>query len=204
MSQYVVSPSLVPQLPSTSMEQTQALWAQETARVHLADALPRRWTHTCGVAARARSLAPILDEYADLLEAAAWLHDVGYAPALVDTTFHPLDGAHYLRDIEHADELLCRLVAHHSGAMEEAEERGLWAQLRGEFEPARGDLADALTYCDLTTTPDGTETAVEDRIAEVLSRYGPEHLVSRALERSAPRLIQATNRTARRLEAALL
>jgi hypothetical protein len=32
--------------------------------------------------------------------AAAWLHDIGYAPAIAEsgTGFHPLDGARYLRD----------------------------------------------------------------------------------------------------------
>ena len=33
----------------------------------------------------------------DDLVAAAWLHDIGYAPELVETGFHPLDGARYLR-----------------------------------------------------------------------------------------------------------
>ena len=29
---------------------------------------------------------------------AAWLHDVGYAPSLVETGLHALDGARFLRD----------------------------------------------------------------------------------------------------------
>jgi hypothetical protein len=28
---------------------------------------------------------------------AAWLHDIGYAPELAVTGFHPLDGARFLR-----------------------------------------------------------------------------------------------------------
>jgi hypothetical protein len=36
-----------------------------------------------------------------------------------------LDGARYLRDDQHADTMLCRLVAHHSHAIVEAGERGL-------------------------------------------------------------------------------
>ena len=39
-----------------------------------------------GVAARARSLAPVLGADADLLEAAAWLHDIGHAPGRRDRT----------------------------------------------------------------------------------------------------------------------
>jgi len=96
---------------------SQAHWAAEVARKFLEVPLSRRWAHVQGVAAQARSLAPILGGDADLLEAAAWLHDIGYSPKLADTGFHPLDGARYLRDVEHADPMLCRLVANHSCAI---------------------------------------------------------------------------------------
>src|SRR4029077_17233843 len=45
----------------------------------LQESLPRRWAHVQGVAARARTLALVLGTDGDLLEAAAWLHDIGYA-----------------------------------------------------------------------------------------------------------------------------
>ena len=61
------------------------------------------------MAARARSLAPVLGADAELLEAAAWLHDIGYAPGLAVAGLHALDGARYLRDAQHADAMLCRL-----------------------------------------------------------------------------------------------
>src|SRR5690348_3709666 len=132
----------------------QANWAEEIARKLLEVPLPRRWAHSQGVARQARALRSILGKDADLLEAAAWLHDVGYSPELVDTGFHPLDGARYLRDAQHAKHLLCRLVAHHSCALIEAEERGLRRILLGEFPvPPRG-LAEVLTYCDMTTSPE--------------------------------------------------
>src|SRR5690606_30515765 len=112
------------------------------------------------------------------LTAAAYLHDIGYSPELVDTGFHPLDGARYLRDVAGADERLCRLVAHHSCAVNEATERDLYDALTKEFAPERQELADALTYCDMTTGPDGRHLDVHERLAEIHSRYGPEHLVS--------------------------
>src|SRR5690242_2167268 len=102
-----------------------ASWAEPLAQALLQDSLPRRWAHVQGVATRARSLAPALGTDAELLEAAAWLHDIGYAPGLVVTGLHSLDGAQYLRDAQHAGALLCRLVAHHSCALIEAGERGL-------------------------------------------------------------------------------
>jgi HD superfamily phosphodiesterase len=104
---------------------TLASWAEHLAWALLRDPLPRRWAHVQGVAARACSLAPVLGASTDLLEAAAWLHDIGYAPGLVVTGLHTLDGARYLRDAHRADAMLCRLVAHHSCAIVEAEERGL-------------------------------------------------------------------------------
>jgi HD superfamily phosphodiesterase len=150
-----------------------ASWAEHLAQALLQEPLPRRWAHVQGVARQARALAPVLGADADLLQAAAWLHDVGYAPGLAATGFHPLDGARYLRDAQHADTMLCRLVAHHSCAIIEAGERGLADVLSLEFEPAPHVLSSALTYCDATTNPDGELVPVERRLAEIRDRYGP-------------------------------
>ena len=175
--------------------------AHDIARSLLEEPLPRRWAHVQGVANTARTLAGVLGRNADLLVAAAILHDVGYAPNLAGTRFHPLDGARYLRDVEHADATLCRLVAHHSCAIIEAEERGLASELAREFKPAPRDLADALIYCDMTTGPDGQRMPIGQRLAEIRARYGPADLVTRALARSAPQLEAATARVVRKLEA---
>ena len=173
--------------------------AHDIARSLLEDSLPRRWAHVQGVAETARTLAPVLGKNADLLIAAAILHDIGYAPRLADTGFHPLDGARYLRDIEHAQPMVCRLVAHHSCAVIEAEERGLVRQLAREFKPAPRDLADALIYCDMTTGPDGQRMRIGQRLADIRARYGPTDLVTRAIARSAPELEAATGRIACKL-----
>ena len=176
-------------------------WAEDVARSLLEQPLPRRWAHVQGVADAARTLTTILGGDAGLLTAAAVLHDIGYAPGLRDCGFHPLDGARYLRDVEHADALLCRLVAHHSCAIIEAEEHGLAADLAREFKPAPRSLADALIYCDMTTGPGGQAMTVEQRLADIRARYGPAHPVTRALARSAPQLTAATSRVARKLSA---
>ena len=180
---------------------SQAEWAEASARKLLAKPLPRRWAHTQGVAATARDLAPVLGPDADLVTAAAWLHDIGYAPGVAATGFHPLDGARHLRDAEKASGMLCRLVAHHSCAINEAVERGLAYELVAEFRPARPDLADALIYCDMTTSPDGHRLPVARRLAEIRCRYGPGHLVSRSIARSAPELTSAVGRVRGRLAA---
>jgi hypothetical protein len=179
-------------------------WAEEIARKLLEVPLPRRWTHSRGVARQARTLGPILGKDADLLEAAAWLHDIGYSPELADTGFHPLDGARYLRDVQQADDMLCRLVAHHSCAMIEAEERGLRRVLLRDFPPPPRGLAEALTYCDMTTSPDGNQLTVHDRLAEIGMRYGPGHIVTRSIERSSPALVMSAARVQRRMSKALI
>jgi HD superfamily phosphodiesterase len=74
---------------------------------------------------------------ADLVTAATWLHDIGYAPSVAATGFHPLGGARHLRDNEGADVMLCRLVAQNACAISEAIERGLARELATEFRPAR-------------------------------------------------------------------
>ena len=121
----------------------------------------------------------------------AWLHDIGYAPSLILTGLHQLDGARYLRDAEHADAMLCRLVGHHFCAIIEAGERGLADVLSLEFEPAPYALSSVLTCCDMTTSPDGEIVPVEQRLAEIHDRYGPGHLVSRSIQRATPMILGA-------------
>lgn len=157
----------------------------------------RRWTHSEGVARQAERLGALVSgEDREVLVAAAYLHDVGYAPALVDTGFHPIDGGRHLRTLAH--ERLAALVAYHSAALEEARLRGLGAEL-AEFSEERSLVADILTFCDLTTGPDGQRLTPTERLDEVVRRYGPDDLVSRAVRDAEPRLM----RTVARVEAKL-
>jgi putative nucleotidyltransferase with HDIG domain len=172
--------------------------AEALARDLLAQELPRRWAHTQGVAGRARELAEVLGSEAELVEVAGWLHDIGYASTITVTGFHPLDGARHLRDVLEADELLCRLVAHHSCAVIEATERGIVA-LSDEFALPRQDLLEALTYCDLTAGVDGRPVDVDERLSEILTRYPADHIVHRSVTRSKPVLLAAARNVRRRL-----
>jgi HD superfamily phosphodiesterase len=177
-------------------------WAEEVARTLLENPLPRRWAHTQGVAATARTLSGVLGEHAGLITAAAWLHDIGYSPAVARTGLHQLDGARHLRDTRQADDLLCRLVAHHTRSTNEAAERGLAAELADEFAPPPADLEDALIYCNMTTGPDGQRLPLTQRLADIFDRYEPGHPVSRAITRSAPELNATVARVTRQLTGA--
>jgi HD domain len=174
-------------------------WAAgEAAR--LLGPLGDRWRHVRGVAQQARRIASILgDAEAPVLLAAAYLHDVGWAPELADTRFHPIDGARWVRSQGH--DRLARLVAHHSEARFEAHLQGLGDEL-GEFEREDSPTGDALTYCDLTTGPTGEPITPVARWDEIERRYGPNSIVVNALARSRQSLLAAVRRTERRIEGA--
>jgi hypothetical protein len=55
-----------------------------------------------------------------------------------------------------------------------------------------------LTYCDMTTSPDGELVPVELRLAEIHHRYGPGHLVSRSIQRATPMILGAVEQVRRR------
>jgi hypothetical protein len=59
--------------------------ARALARELLEHGLARRWRHVGGVAAQVTQLVGMPPATRELLTSAAWLHDIGYASALVDT-----------------------------------------------------------------------------------------------------------------------
>jgi hypothetical protein len=164
----------------------------ELAEAKLAASLPRRWRHVRSVARRARWVGKQLSLSEDLV-AAAWLHDIGYAPDLVETGFHPLDGARYLRQMG-IDGQVVSLVAYHSCAPIEADVRGLGAELASEFLLADSLLTDVLLYCDMTTGPGGDYVRPADRLVEIRGRYGPDHEVTRFVERAASEILATAGR----------
>jgi putative nucleotidyltransferase with HDIG domain len=175
--------------------------ARELATRYLASQANRRWQHVQAVAAQATRVAAVLGLDADVLVSAAWLHDIGYAPDLMVTGFHPLDGARFLRSIGF-DERIAALVAHHSCALIEADERGLEDELASEFPREESVTADALLYCDMTTGPAGEPLTVSERLNEIRSRYGPNHVVTRFVDRAEDEIVAAVRRTEERLEKA--
>lgn len=168
-----------------SRTEPELTWAERTA-AELLSSLEARWRHTLRVVERAQSFRDVLDgDELEVLLAAGYLHDVGYAPELAKAGFHPLDGARFVREAGH--ERLARLVAHHSTSDAEADERGFAEQL-AEFPAEDSLVARALTYCDLTTGPDGEEVGVSARLVELGDRLGEDDPTVRAVRREASRL----------------
>ena len=135
-------------------------------------------------------LAP---EDADVLVAAAYLHDVGYAPELALTGFHPLDGAQHLRGLGYGR--LAGLVAHHTQGRHEARLRGLEEAL-ADFDDEDSLVSAALAYCDLTTGPGGERMTPEQRLLDVEARYGDDSPVTNGLRAAWPDLMDSIDQVA--------
>src|SRR5262249_10008291 len=118
---------------------------------------------------------------------------IGYASVLVDTGFHPIDGARHLRRLA-TDERIVNLVAHHSCARVEAQLRGLTAVLEDEFPRDAALPHDELCYSDQTTSPDGEGVDVTERRAEIRERYEEGHVVRQFVDKAEPELVAIVRR----------
>ena len=108
-----------------------------------------------------------------------------------------MDGARFLERIG-CDARLCALVAHHSGARFEAEERGLSHEL-AVFSLEDSPVMDALVAADFTTGPQGQDVGYDERIDEILDRYPPDSPVRHAATRAREELRPHVQRVAARL-----
>ncbi|WP_131769787.1 HD domain-containing protein [Candidatus Protofrankia californiensis] len=176
--------------------------AAERLASELLAPLGDRWAHVREVAARAREAAVAVEpEERDLLVTAAWLHDIGYAPAVGLLRFHPVDGARFLQQRSDVSRRLCALVAHHSCARIEAEERGL-SDVLASWELEESPVMDALVFADMTTGPKGQRFTFAERVEEIFSRYGEGSVVHRSIARARPLLGVSIDRTLHRLAVA--
>lgn len=163
----------------------------------LVEPLGRRWLHLRAVGRCAESAAGALALDPVRFPAAAWLHDIGYAPDLIDTGMHAIDGARYLAR-QGWDPLIVSMVAHHTCAHLEAAERGLSDALN-DFERPPADYEDAICFCDMTNGPAGDPVAAADRLDEIEVRYGPDHLVTRFIRKARPEILGSVSRVQDRL-----
>ena len=159
---------------------------------------PDRVRHLGAVAERAAALSVTVPAtMVDTLVASGWLHDIGYAPALRQTGFHPLDGARYLRG-QGWPEPVCALVAHHSGSRFVARICGLDGALR-EFEFVEDAPSDVLTVADNTAGHDGSLVTMSARLRQKLQRHGPDWPGARANPERDDYIRAAAHRVVQRL-----
>jgi hypothetical protein len=166
---------------------------------HILDSDPDRLAHSKAAARRAEFLTLTVEpECAALLVAAAWLHDIGYAPRLRDTGFHPIDGARHLQIIGWPP-AICNLVAHHSGARFVASILHLDRQLEA-YPFSQDAVSDALTVADQTIGPKGQAMTLDERMSDMLKRHGPDSPNALAHPQREPYIRAAAMRVAARLE----
>ena len=166
---------------------------------YLLDSDPDRLAHSQAVARRAEFLTlAVQPECAPLLVAAAWLHDIGYAPGLRDTGFHPIDGARHLQTIG-LPPAICNLVAHHSGARFVARILHLDRELEA-YPFSQDAVSDALTVADQTIGPKGQAMTLDERMSDMLERHGPNSPNALAHPQREPYIRAAAMRVAARLE----
>jgi hypothetical protein len=166
---------------------------------HILDSDPDRLAHSKAAARRAEFLTLTVEpECAALLVAAAWLHDIGYAPRLRDTGFHPIDGARHLQTIGWPP-AICNLVAHHSGARFVASILHLDRQLEA-YPFSQDAVSDALTVADQTIGPKGQAMTLDERMSDMLKRHGPDSPNALAHPQREPYIRAAAMRVAARLE----
>ena len=173
--------------------------ADVLAKALLESKLPRRLRHVRAAGHRASVLRHMTPDERRLLAVVGTLHDIGYAPDLVDTKFHPIDGARFLR-ADGWDETIVNLVAHHSCAAVEAERRGLLGELNGEFPRTDALPHDEVCFCDMTTGPRGELMTVEERLSDVRQRYGAGSIVGDAIETAGPELVATVHRVQARID----
>ena len=133
---------------------------------------PARMWHSRAVwhrvaSGRRHELRWLDDDRFETLELAALLHDIGRAIDPENLEPHGFVGARFLDDIGLHD--VAPLVAHHSGALEEARDRGV-AHL--DMWQADQVLVEVLTYVDRTTGPHGESITLDERRTDLVARYG--------------------------------
>lgn len=142
-----------------------------------------RWRHSLGALHASELLGPLLGEpaFCRRLCQAALFHDIGYCPTLRITGFHPLDGALFLAAHRASSEVVLA-VLHHSGAAAESihypAARSVYAAVG---HSPHSLLTDALTVCDLHTSPQGNMVSIDERVREVVARHGSESVAAKRL-----------------------
>ena len=86
-----------------------------------------------------------------------------------------------------------------SALLREAALRELEGELAAEFERPTAEAAAVLAWADLTSTPRGDSSSVDDRLADILHRYPPASIVHRAIVEASPMLRQAASEVESRL-----
>ncbi|MEI6361429.1 MAG: HD domain-containing protein [Actinomycetes bacterium] len=166
--------------------------------LHDAEALARRLLgedsdrlahsrYAAGIAELAADALSVPDP--ESLVAAAWLHDIGHAPHISRTGFHPLDGALHLAAEGWPDRTVL-LVAHHAHAAILAPYFGVDHQL-AVLDHVPGIAEDVLTYADMRSGPTGMGASPARRVSGLRGFQGGSASIPKAIHEERYRLLLA-------------
>jgi putative nucleotidyltransferase with HDIG domain len=157
----------------------------------LAEFLPseeKRYHHILGVVRHMQTILPRLEleqETKELLIQAAYLHDVGYSKQLNQYNFHPLDGAVFAQQAGFPKPVIAA-VLFHSEAIETVRENRndllpIYSLNQKLLDEQDRLFIDLVTYCDVQTSPKGEKVSLDERVQDVVERYGENHPVSQMM-----------------------
>ncbi len=148
-----------------------------------------RYQHILGVVRLMEDLLPSLqipDNWKPHVIQACYLHDIGYSPKLNQYGFHPLDGAifaskkGFVKPVVSA--ILFHSCAYEIAQMEKNQKRlSIYQAHLPLLDEHDRLLIDLVTYCDIHTSPTGEKISFQERVKEVIDRYGAHHPVSKMM-----------------------
>ncbi|RAL26726.1 HD domain-containing protein [Thermoflavimicrobium daqui] len=152
-----------------------------------------RYQHILGVVQYMENLLPRLNvpyDWKPLLLQACYLHDIGYSPNFIKYDFHPLDGAIFASKKGFLKPVVASILFHSCAFEMVKKTRNDLIELY-EINYTLLDQLDLLfidlvTFCDLHTSSTGQPITFQDRVQDVLDRYGPHHEVSKLMLANRP------------------
>ncbi len=152
-----------------------------------------RYQHILGVVQRMRDLLPKLsvpNDWQQALLQTCYLHDVGYSPQLNQNNYHQLDGAIFA-NAQGFSKPVVAAVLFHSCAYESAipsrpDLVDIYEQNFSLLDDVDRMFIDLVSYCDLHTSATGECVTLQERVDDVVIRYGEDHEVSRLMLANQP------------------
>lgn len=142
--------------------------------------LKDRYKHTISVSLLMKDKASEIGLDPNIAQCIGMLHDIGYTDRIKTSGFHALDGYNHLLKI---DKTAAERIALHTSTPEEAALRNI------AIPKIKQDLyAVLLSYADARVMGNGKVVSFDERLQDIINRYGEEHVVSIANKKAWIRL----------------
>ncbi|SHE60245.1 metal dependent phosphohydrolase [Seinonella peptonophila] len=146
-----------------------------------------RYQHILGVVEEMKDLCiklSIPSVHMKQLIQTAYLHDIGYSESLKITSFHPTDGAIFAQKQAFAKPIIAGVLFHTEAQRTwklSPDIVNLYKQNHSYLDPIDHLYIELITYCDLHRSANGEHVTLEQRITDIVSRYGSQHQISQQM-----------------------